>query len=427
MKKVFRKSFQTLYNYFTEFSVRKYLTTSLICVSMLLAVYFFALDDVFANVLSVVLGLAVSSILFNVLRAILASYEDELKVCCEDSVLTKIYTTGKYVKELTFINSKTSFLYEASYVSCPGDVIEIVDNPNKQFAVNSLIESNLFELLKAHHHSYFRNCPTVRLDDFTYDNDNQKLTLNTSRSNFLNHLITNRCVDFKLHRSISLRHIYEGGYELNKLNDSVFSNHIGINALVFLDDDYLVLPHRGMKSTISKNMITSSVATRLLMDDYSQNLSADFLTGSNLRIFLTRDLFFPDDVVHNCKIDFLGFGQNIYEGGKPQFYFSIKVNFAKESYRKILDEKFQRKSHKIDENKRYYLADSKTLYADKNKIGFQHYAKSGEHKDACIAPEKSFLANLWHWKQNNATRETPTNSNSLIQVDLTTKVLESVT
>jgi len=392
-----KKFIKTIHDYFVGYSYQKYVVKIFLCVALFISYILLVGDNAIENILGVVIGIIISFMLLNILRATLQHIEDDIKVSTDDKMLTEIYDTNKYLKSLNFSQfNKINFLYDAIYFHSEQNTITILDDPNKNFQLEELIENKFLEILKSHTGSYFRNYTTVRLDDFKFDSSKKELTLYTSRSSFFNHLVTNRAVDYRVDNFVSLRMIYDHSTTMVPLSKSVYSNHIGINALLFLNDGHFLIPHRAANSTISKNKITASIATRLVLSDFSKEMTLNALTSDNLKTYMKDHLFLPDNVIDNCRVEFLGFGRDIYEGGKPQFYYAIYTDLEAVEYATIL-QNCKPKKRTIDENRKIYIAKFASLSAQDGALSFQIYYKKNKTKTICFFPEKSFLSNLWHY------------------------------
>jgi hypothetical protein len=407
MKIFFKKLLLKTYISLSSFSLYKYVTTIIICVIIFIIVLLIWGMNVVSSILSVIIGIIITSMLLNVLNAILLYIEDEKKVTYDYKILENFYETI-YLHTLSFKTLLTSdeeikFFYDVCYEHYLYDEIKIIinDEPNKHFQLNSLIENNFFELFKAHTGSYYRNILTVRLDSYRLDKENKELILSTSRSDFFKHLVTNRAVDYKLHKLLTLREIFEPGPNLTILEKAAFSNHIGIISFLFLKNDYLIITHRANNATISKNKITSSIATRLILKDYSAKLDTEALFINDIHNYLVNNLYLHEhnSIVKESRITFLGFGRDIYEGGKPHFYFTTHIDLSKEEYWDIL-KKNQPKSQnkKIDQIKKIYISNYRTFCSNGKKIGFEIYIKGKKDKKIFAEPEKSMLCNLWHYE-----------------------------
>lgn len=116
-----------------------------------------------------------------------------------------------------------------------------------------------------------RNEPTVRLDDFRLSD--KTAYFYTSRSTFLNHMVTNRAMDYPIAYPASVRSLYEYKKRLSPLSESKMSNHIGINALVYLSDGTFLMPFWGGNATISKRLVSAGIAMRLIVDDCDKEIT----------------------------------------------------------------------------------------------------------------------------------------------------------
>ena len=151
--------------------------------------------------------------------------------------------------------------------------------------------------------------------------------------------------------------------------------------------------------------------------DCSNHIDSKFLfndaiiddLGSRLKIDLTKlDL-------NKVHIEFLGVGQNIYEGGKPQTYFCVKLDYDIEGYMNLLQDK--KKQSAIDKDICIYIANFNSLrFFSKELLQFSsinqvvYRKKDGvvkpvlkkninkvKEKEVTLGYEKSYMLNLWHY------------------------------
>jgi len=280
--------------------------------------------------------------------------------------------------------------------------IKVVDNYDKIFEPDGFIMDNFHNLFKAHQHSTKRNLLTVRLDDCEKTANNE-YTLTLSRSTYFNHLITNRAADYKMESGISLRDYYEYGNNITPLRDSVMSNHLGIIALVYLKDGELLLPRRKETSTISKNKITSSIATRLNIPT-DNHITTQYLFKDCIMEGLVSRTNINPAMLDEKQIDieFLGCGQDIYEIGKPHLYYKVILkNISRQDYLSNQTKKHSR--HEIDEDKFIYVAKKDSLKFLKEGICLEYYKANivnGKYKEKLKKVkcnyEKAFACNIWH-------------------------------
>lgn len=138
-----------------------------------------------------------------------------------------------------------------------------------------------------------------------------------STDNFIQ-IVTNFAIDYKMEKGMTLRSIYEYSSLLVPIEKSKMANVLGINALVFLNDGTLLMPLRGNGATVSKHMVTSSIAQgcfvknkEFILDDINYNYIYE---GLKDRLFISEHKLKQDIF----KIYFLGLGRDILWRGKPQ-------------------------------------------------------------------------------------------------------------
>lgn len=407
MKKILIK----IITFFIKDHIAKYVTEVLLFLALLISLSYLAANEVISNVMGVVVGFLISTMLLYIFRIIGGFFEDMLKINYDTNELLKIYSGNPdYRKSLEAQGTKVEFAY-ADILTNQNYQFKVVDSPTKTLQLDSFIEGNYAQIFSAHSNSVKRNFDTIRLDKF----DPETKTFYLSRSTYFNHLVTNRAVDFDIFENVSLRTIFEYGPRLSSLEDSKMSNHIGINALVFLSDGRLLIPRRKTSSTISKNKVTSSIAVMLNFPDEAKNdpkhatISAEYLLHGNILKNLSDRVKLPKNTVKESEveIEFLGFGQNIYEGGKPQFYYAVKLkNIDTATYfaqRKVYlaEQKKAGIRDLIDVDKCMYIADYSTFRYVDNFITFTAYTPNGTPRKIRVGYEMSYLCNLWHYEKTN--------------------------
>lgn len=347
-------------------------------------------EDMYLEFLSAFAGFGISFLLVKVLSKVRNHFEDELKVCYDDHVLKKQYgkkywetfpfhTSDKFcpvpekldsfddlVKRsecsypnifyhrakylVKFLFHKIADLRHHPNVTNEGRLyfeplfdakdarekrLTVHDKPGlkDQFRPDPFIKINSLDIISAHKQSQIKHGLTVRLEDLK--KSNQEIVLETHRSTYIANLLTNRAIDYKIHGQLSLRELFENRPELSPLSATWMANHIGINVLVFLEKGrYLLLPKRDKKGSIAKNMLTASWATRLEMADYSEELRADYVKEGviteNMKQFAlalkVRESFLQEQTISPT---FIGASRDIYEGGKPTFFYLVELNDVK--------------------------------------------------------------------------------------------------
>lgn len=411
MKKLLTK----LMLFFKKSHNKKYFVEiSLFFVALVFLMYL-ATKDVVSNVFGAIVGFLFSTLLLYIFKLIGGMLEDLLKINYDTNELAQLYSgRPDYKKTLHLGDSEVSFVYAHEFVN-DGEPLCVVDHPDKSFELDGFIEGNFEQLFSAHSNSTKINFDTIRLDDFDHDTR----TFHLSRSTYYNHLVTNRAVDFCLFDDVSLRDLYEYGPQLTALSESKMSNHIGINALVFLSDGGLLIPRRKNDSTISKNKITSSIAIMLSFPEKNTSdtkhavITAEYLLRGNIIKNLSdRTKILPSALDENyIDVDFLGFGRNIYEGGKPQFYYAVHLNNidTAEYYRQralyIKDQRAKGKRDRLDVDRTMYVAGIESFRFEDGEICFFATNEKGQKRDVKCGYEMSYLANIWHYLSKNGNTQ----------------------
>lgn len=400
MKKLFLK----LIAFFKKENITKYVVQIGLFFVAFLIFFFLAAEDVISSVIGAVIGFLFSTMLLYVFKVFVSYFEDMLKVNSDTEAVLQIYRGAPdYRKKITLNGTSMEFAYADSLIDQHYNY-HVVDDKEKMFELDEFIQNNFITIFGAHSNSTKINSKTIRLDRFTQEGND--VTFYLSRSTVFNHLATNRAMDFILFDDVTLRSIYEYGPRLNPYEKSKMSNHIGINGLVFLNDGRLLVPQRNGASTISKNQITSSIAIKLeFPTDGSQDITADYLLRQNIIDNLTaRIKLDPRDIdPERVQIQFLGFGQHVYEGGKPQFYYAVTLLDIDTDRYFHLGRKNDNMRH-IDVDKCIYVADYDTYHFGKKDIRFDVIDEHGKRKQKKVQYELSYLCNLWHyekWKNAN--------------------------
>ena len=238
-----KKQIIKLYYFFKSEKVAKYTVEISIYVAITIAISFIMPGDLFSTTISTMIGFVLSSFLIRIIKLLFGFLEDKIKVSGDTKELLSIYHADKSYKKTVILNgTQRDFIYHEVYMNKGEYELDVIDDENKYFELDDLIVNCFLDLYSIHGRSTKNNEDTIRLDSVRLCNG--KMTFFTSRSNFFNHLVTNRAIDYKLIDNLRLRDIYEYGPYLKSLENSKFSNHIGINALVFLKGNILLIPKR---------------------------------------------------------------------------------------------------------------------------------------------------------------------------------------
>ena len=395
--------------FFKKDNIIKHVIAISIFLLLFLFLIYLAANDVVSNVFGAVVGFMLSSMFLYICKIVIGLMEDVLKIDYDTDKLLEIYNgCPDYRKFIESQGTRVEFAYADVLINDNYD-FSVVDNPQKYLELDDFILENYSYIFSAHSNSTKRNFDTIRLDKF----DKSTNTFYLSRSTYFNHLVTNRAVDFMISDDISLRTLFEYGPQISPLEESKMSNHIGINALVFLSDGRLLVPRRKASSTISKNKITSSIAVMLNFPNEFKNdpkkaeITVDYLLRGNIIKNLSDRVKLPSDAIDEgmVDIDFLGFGQNIYEGGKPQFYFAVRLNnidtrtyFRKRKEFFDLQKRLGNKEV-IDVDKCMYVVDYSSYRFVKGGVKFTAYTHNNKSFKAKAGYEMSYLCNLWHYEK----------------------------
>lgn len=345
--------------------------------------------DIYVNLIASLLAFLFAIAIIYLISRIFRRHEDELKVSYRNSKMHTIYKDKGEDKDKWHPYKKSFPLHSGDKYECEVYCNElffhedgesdfrIIDIPDKYFKVTHFIDIHADKLLAAHAGSKTTNEFTPRLEDFakaSTKNGNIN-TLTISRSTYVNHLLTNRAMDYEIGKDVSLRRMYESIDVLTDLPLSKMSNHIGINALVFLTGetgrDYLILPRRGKDATVVKNGITASIASRLMIDDnYTEAIkngaesAEEYIREGCIKNAFERALLLTENGVKKVQskatIHFLGLARDPYEGGKPTFFYYVDLNLTREKFWKLTQDNY--KAEGIDAIKELMIVDWKNIH-----------------------------------------------------------------
>lgn len=394
MKKLLIK----IITFFKKEHVAKYAVQAGLFFLVLIVFGILATNDLTSNVFGTVVGFLFSTLLLYVIKMIVSHFEDLLKINRDTEELLQKYPDGDYRKTVEFNGTKADVAYAVTLVN-DGYRFKVVDDKEKMFELDDFILNNYDRLFSAHSNSTKVNGETIRLDRCEITGG--LCTFYLSRSNYFNHLLTNRAIDFNIFDDVSLRDVFEYHTTISSYEDSKMSNHIGINGLVFLSDGNILVPRRKADSTISKNKITSSIAVKLnYPKSGGDTIDEKHLLYGNIIDNLSARTKIPPKELHlqNIDVKFLGFGQSLYEGGKPQFYYVVHLNDI--DTKKYLEIAVEEDDGKIDVDKCIYVADYSSYRFEKDKLAFDAIDENGKRTKKKYGYELSYLCNLWHYEED---------------------------
>lgn len=235
------------------------------------------------------------------------------------------------------------------FTNTRGVTITFEDSTEK-YAMPSFLQENAAKLLSAHKASNVSNGKTIRLNDFSYEDSH--LVLKTKRSDYIQMLMTNRCMDFDID-GMSVRTLYEHGTAVSPLSKSKLCNQIGINGLVYTNDGYLLIEKRGRKKAVWKNKFAQPISLALKLSDVKtnadgkigatpadaeecfKNVIAKTLRGNFGLVADSTDK--KGDYNFELSKNFMGIARDLLEGGKPNLYFYVKVDMSAAELKQYLE------------------------------------------------------------------------------------------
>lgn len=292
----------------------------------------------------------------------LSLHEDEIKASYLNSNLQAQYSPKGinkhgYRKSFSLHDKSGRFVVYVNdlYRQQKDNHLYFSDDADKHFELELYIMMHVGTLYGAHASSKTVSELTVRLNDFKPNTkEDPQAIAYTTRSTYLAHLLTNRAIDYPLENDLTVRKIYENTETLTPLKRSKLSNHIGVNALVFLKDNILVLPKRGKDATVAKNGVTASIATRLNLDAYEKcfsdtvkevdekTISISCVVGKLTSSLLIQEQYDAEmQAQMKANMHFLGLSRDPYEGGKPTLFYYFQLDMTKEEFISKLNPHYQ--------------------------------------------------------------------------------------
>lgn len=288
-------------------------------------------------------------------------------------------------KELDLFNNQNKILLPTIniFTNREENVKVSIQDSIKEKQLPDFVIGNGTDFMSAHKHSQTSNNITIRLDDIDFKDN--ILTLYTSRTLYYHMLLTNRCMDYKIHSGMTIRGLYEFNNKITPLKDSKLSNQIGINGMILTTDGYALLEKRTRKKTTWKNKFAQPISLALKENDLkldSTRLMDSDLEYSNKKLMgvlestmksnfgLVKEDYEPLTFENN----FLGIARDLLEGGKPNMYFVVTVKYKAKEFLELLrknagsTEKNVIKKEKLESD--YYLIKFEDL-----KVNYEYELK----------------------------------------------------
>lgn len=205
---------------------------------------------------------------------------------------------------------------------------EQFDTSTPEYRLPAFLEKNanyvLDELGSGYH-----NSSTIRLNQIIPSKD--ALTLVLSKAHYFDYLCTNYAMDAPVveqGQPITIRDMVHPEKKLCSLDTSPLANHIGVGALLFTSDNYLILPMRSSeKVAIGQQTISPSISGTSSYDEDIPNTTiaplAALIREGREELGLDESDFDREGTV------FLGISRELLRGGKPEFFFLSRLSISK--------------------------------------------------------------------------------------------------
>lgn len=288
------------------------------------------------------------------------------------------------------------------FANVNGDTSVVFRDTDVMRELPGFVRENAAALLAAHGGSSISNNVTIRLKKAGYDEQKRELVLDTERSLYFYMLVTNRCMDYSISDTMTLREVYEFNDKVSPLEESKLGNQIGINGLVFTSDGYLLIEKRGKKKTTWKGKLAQPISLALKEKDILPN--GGLIDGSPEAandafrgiIFQTLQKNYgidenmiagigTDGSVKNGAFDlkdsFLGLARDLIEGGKPNMYFYIALNVTAAELKAVMEQRAKDAAESVPKKRRRKKRETPAAcpQAEEN-AALPREENAGEHK-----------------------------------------------
>ena len=288
------------------------------------------------------------------------------------------------------------------FANVNGDTSVVFRDTDVMRELPGFVRENAAALLAAHGGSSISNNVTIRLKKAGYDEQKRELVLDTERSLYFYMLVTNRCMDYSISDTMTLREVYEFNDKVSPLEESKLGNQIGINGLVFTSDGYLLIEKRGKKKTTWKGKLAQPISLALKEKDILPN--GGLIDGSPEAandafrgiIFQTLQKNYgidenmiagigTDGSVKNGAFDlkdsFLGLARDLIEGGKPNMYFYIALNVTAAELKAVMEQRAKDAAESVPKKRRRKKRETPAACPQAEEdAALLREEKAGEHK-----------------------------------------------
>ena len=240
--------------------------------------------------------------------------------------------------------------------------IKFVDSDN-HYELPEIVENNMESLLKAHNTTIKYNQLMIRVDDWHWNESRDTFHVHTSRTTYIQSLLTNRAIDYELESGLSIRKLFDYGPLITPLKESKLSNHLGFNGFIESSDGYIPLVRRSSRVSIGKKTyaasVSASVKSKYVFEDmievndngskniiYNVEVNLNGIKNTIIKEIEDELKISPESLEwSDTKKHVFAWYRDMVEGGKPHFVFHIKVKESKETIEKNF--KKAKKANKI--------------------------------------------------------------------------------
>lgn len=237
---------------------------------------------------------------------------------------------------------------------------------NTDYQLPQIVEDNIDELIKAHNTTVKYNQLMIRIDHW-YEKNNI-FHIHSSRTTYIQSLVTNRAIDYELENGLSIRKLFDYGPLVVPLEKSKLSNHLGFNGFIESSDGYIPLVRRGARVSVGKNTYATSVSGSVKSKYVFADNEEVHLDGIKNTIIneITDELKIDSQSLKwgNTNEHLFAWYRDMVEGGKPHFIFYVKVKETK----KMIEENFK----KAIRRKRIFYNSQIRMLEDANKLVWIH-------------------------------------------------------
>lgn len=221
-------------------------------------------------------------------------------------------------------------LFDNSIQRFPLDALqEQFDRSKPEYTIPALLELQAKDVLEKLGSEYY-NSSTIRLNGIVQSGES--LTLITSKAHYFDYLATNYAMDAPVpeqRKATTLRDLVHPDKKLCQLDTSLLANHIGVGALVFTSDNYLILPIRSSNkvATLGQQRMSPSISGTSSYDE--DRFTSTIAPVAALMREGKEELGLEESDYESGSEVFLGITRELLRGGKPEFFFALRLSITR--------------------------------------------------------------------------------------------------